>query len=51
MTDTTTAKKTKQSVPQCVLRYCYVPFMLLGIDGAAIALSSPALRRCGCYRC
>ena len=40
MTDATTAKKTKHSVPQRILRYSYVPFMLLGIDGAAIALSA-----------
>lgn len=40
MTDTAPSNTAKLTVPQRILRYGYVPFMVLGVDGAAIALSA-----------
>ncbi|PSR70114.1 fatty acid hydroxylase [Nocardia sp. MDA0666] len=40
MTDTATSNTAKITVPQRILRYGYAPFMVLGVDGAAIALSA-----------
>nr|WP_062998183.1 sterol desaturase family protein [Nocardia mikamii] len=40
MTDTTPANTAKHTVSQRILSYVYVPFMVSGVDGAAIALSA-----------